>query len=76
FCYKACSEITKDMSGCILQDFTKGASILGIFILAVIVQRWVSITFAVDLPSKQLSEGAYIVFPEGTVTGAELKGII
>ena len=36
--YKAGSEITKDMSGGILQDITKGASILGMFILAVLVQ--------------------------------------
>lgn len=76
FGYKAGSEITKDMSGGILQDITKGASILGMFILAVLVQRWVSITFTVDLPAKQLSEGAYIVFPEGTVTGTQLQGIL
>ena len=76
FGYKAGSEITKDMSGGILQDITKGASILGMFILAVLVQRWVSITFSVNLPAKQLSEGAYIVFPEGAVKGTELKGIL
>ena len=76
FGYKSGKEITKDMSGGILQDITKGASILGMFILAVLVQRWVSITFSVNLPAKQLSEGAYIVFPEGTVTGTELKGIL
>ncbi|MGU7936952.1 PTS system mannose/fructose/sorbose family transporter subunit IID [Streptococcus suis] len=76
FGYKAGSEITKDMSGGILQDITKGASILGMFILAVLVQRWVAINFTVDLPAKQLSEGAYIVFPEGTVTGTELQGIL
>ncbi|MGR4070897.1 PTS mannose/fructose/sorbose transporter family subunit IID [Streptococcus suis] len=76
FGYKAGSEITKDMSGGILQDITKGASILGMFILAVLVQRWVSINFTVDLPAKQLSDGAYIVFPEGTVTGTELQGIL
>ncbi len=76
FGYKAGSEITKDMSGGILQDITKGASILGMFILAVLVQRWVSINFTVNLPAKQLSEGAYIVFPEGTVTGTELQGIL
>ena len=74
--YKAGSEITKDMSGGILQDITKGASILGMFILAVLVQRWVSINFTINLPGKQLSEGAYIVFPEGPVTGGELKGIL
>ena len=74
--YKAGSEITKDMSGGILKDITKGASILGMFILAVLVQRWVSINFTVNLPGKQLAEGAYINFPEGPVTGAELKGIL
>ena len=74
--YKAGSEITKDMSGGILKDITKGASILGMFILAVLVQRWVSINFTINLPGKQLSEGAYINFPEGPVTGAELKGIL
>ena len=74
--YKAGSEITKDMSGGILQDITKGASILGMFILAVLVQRWVSINFTVNLPGKQLAEGAYINFPEGPVSGAELKGIL
>ena len=76
FGYKAGSEITKDMSGGILKDITKGASILGMFILAVLVQRWVSINFTINLPGKQLSEGAYINFPEGPVTGAELKGIL
>ena len=76
FGYKAGSEITKDMSGGILKDITKGASILGMFILAVLVQRWVSINFTVNLPGKQLAEGAYINFPEGTVTGSELKGIL
>ena len=76
FGYKAGSEITKDMSGGILKDITKGASILGMFILAVLVQRWVSINFTVNLPGKQLAEGAYINFPEGSVSGAELKGIL
>ncbi|WP_173268240.1 PTS system mannose/fructose/sorbose family transporter subunit IID [Streptococcus sp. 714] len=76
FGYKAGSEITKDMSGGILKDITKGASILGMFILAVLVQRWVSINFTVNLPGKQLAEGAYINFPEGPVSGAELKGIL
>lgn len=76
FGYKAGSEITKDLSGGIIQKITKGASILGMFILAVLVERWVSITFTVNLPSIQLSEGAYIEFPKGNVTGTELQGIL
>ena len=74
--YKAGSEITKDLSGGIIQKITKGASILGMFILAVLVERWVSITFTVNLPATQLSEGAYIAFPKGNVTGTELQGIL
>ena len=74
--YKAGSEITKDLSGGIIQKITKGASILGMFILAVLVERWVSIRFTVNLPSTKLSEGAYIEFPKGNVTGTELQGIL
>ena len=74
--YKAGSEITKDLSGGIIQKITKGASILGMFVLAVLVERWVSISFTVNLPSTKLSEGAYIEFPKGNVTGTELQGIL
>ena len=74
--YKAGSEITKDLSCGIIQKITKGASILGMFILAVLVERWVSIRFTVNLPSTKLSEGAYIEFPKGNVTGTELQGIL
>ncbi|MGT2833223.1 PTS system mannose/fructose/sorbose family transporter subunit IID [Streptococcus halotolerans] len=76
FGYKSGKEITKDMSGGILQDITKGASILGMFILAVLVERWVSINFTVDLPATKLAKGAYVEFPKGNVTGAELQGIL
>jgi len=58
--YKAGSEITKDMSGGILQDITKGASILGMFILAVLVERWVSIKFVFNVSSVKLADKAYI----------------
>ncbi|HEM5489671.1 TPA: PTS mannose/fructose/sorbose transporter family subunit IID [Streptococcus suis] len=68
FGYKSGKEITKDMSGGILQDITKGASILGMFILAVLAQRWVSIGFNFTVSEVPLSEGAYIEWdklPEG-----------
>lgn len=60
FGYKAGSRITEDLSGGILQDITKGASILGMFILGALVNRWVSINFAPIVSSVNLSEGAYI----------------
>ena len=64
------------MSGGILKDITKGASILGMFILAVLVERWVSINFIVNLPGKVMSKGAYIEWPKGNVTGDQLKTIL
>ncbi len=76
FGYKAGSEITKDLSGGLLQKITKGASILGMFILAALVERWVNVTFTLSLPSTQLSKGAYIEFPNGAVTGGRLQEIL
>ena len=76
FGYKAGSAITQDLSGGLLKDITKGASILGMFILAVLVERWVSIKFVVNLPAKKLAEGAYIDFPSGPVTGGKLQQIL
>ena len=76
FGYKKGSEITSDLSGGILQTITKGASILGMFILAVLVERWVSINFIVTLPGKVLSKGAYIEWPKGNVSGDQLKTIL
>ncbi|WP_034538324.1 PTS system mannose/fructose/sorbose family transporter subunit IID [Carnobacterium inhibens] len=60
FGYKAGSKITDDLSGGLLQDITKGASILGMFILGSLVNRWVSISFTPTVSSVQLDEGAYI----------------
>ena len=76
FGYKAGSSITKDLSGGILQKITKGASILGMFILAALVERWVNVNFTVNLPATQLSKGAYIEFPNGAVSGGKLQEIL
>ncbi|MFB1097378.1 MULTISPECIES: PTS system mannose/fructose/sorbose family transporter subunit IID [Bacillaceae] len=67
--YKAGSKITEDLSGGLLQDITKGASILGMFILGSLVNRWVSVAFAPTVSEVQLDEGAYIDWdelPEGS----------
>ncbi|GEL67035.1 PTS system mannose/fructose/sorbose family transporter subunit IID [Marinilactibacillus psychrotolerans] len=60
FGYKAGSAITDDLSGGLLQDITKGASVLGMFVLAALVQRWVSINFQPIVSRVPLDEGAYI----------------
>ena len=45
FGYKVGTKITNDLSGGLLQKITTGASILGMFIIGALVQRWVSISF-------------------------------
>jgi PTS system mannose-specific IID component len=60
FGYKVGTKITEDLSGGLLQKITKGASILGMFVLGSLVQRWVSIDFAPVVSKVQLSDGAYI----------------
>ena len=79
FGYKSGSAITKDLGGGLLQTVTKGASILGMFVLGVLIQRWVTINFngANAVVSKiPLRKGAYVEFPKGSVSGTQLHEIL
>ena len=60
FGYNVGTKITEDLSGGLLQKVTKGASILGMFILGALVERWVNINVTPVVSSVKLSEGAYI----------------
>lgn len=60
FGYKVGTKITEDLSGGLLQKITKGASILGMFVLGSLVQRWVNISFTPVVSKVQLSKGAFI----------------
>ena len=60
FGYQLGTSITKDLSGGLLGKITEGASILGMFVIGSLVERWVSISFAPVVSSVPLDEGAYI----------------
>ena len=62
FGYKAGSRITDDVSGGLLQDITKGASILGMFILGSLVNRWVTVIFTPIVSTVKLAPGAFVVW--------------
>jgi PTS system mannose-specific IID component len=69
FGYNVGSEIAKDLSGGLLGKVTEVASILGMFIIGSLVQRWVSISFTPIVSKVTQSEGAYIdwsALPQGT----------
>ena len=60
FGYRAGSKISEDLSGGLLQKVTKIASILGMFVLGSLIERWVSINFIPVVSKVKLSDGAYI----------------
>ncbi len=60
FGYKLGTSITKDLSGGLMGKITEGASILGMFVIGGLVQRWVSISFAPTVSKVTQSAGAYI----------------
>ncbi|MDR0199383.1 MAG: PTS system mannose/fructose/sorbose family transporter subunit IID [Streptococcaceae bacterium] len=62
FGYKQGTAITSDLGGGLLQQVTKGASILGMFILGALIQRWVTINFTgpnAMLPEQPLAAGGF-----------------
>lgn len=79
FGYKSGSAITKDLGGGLLQTVTKGASILGMFVLGVLIQRWVTVNFNgpnAVVSKIPLQKGAYVEFPKGSVSGTQLHDIL
>lgn len=58
--YKVGMEITKDLSGGLLGKITQGASILGMFIIGALVERWVSISFTPIVSKITQPAGAFI----------------
>lgn len=69
FGYRAGSRITDDLSGGLLKTVTRGASMIVMFVLAALIERWVSIKFTPVVSKVTLSKGAYIDWgklPSGT----------
>ena len=73
FGYKAGTAITKDLSGGLLQKVTQGASILGMFVLGALVQRWVNVGFPFIVSRVTLSEGAFIDWESLPLGGEGIK---
>ena len=60
FGYKAGSKITDDMSGGMLQYVTSLASIMGMFVLGALIERWVNIKFTPVVSRTPIQKGGYI----------------
>ncbi|MFT8458721.1 MAG: PTS system mannose/fructose/sorbose family transporter subunit IID [Liquorilactobacillus ghanensis] len=73
FGYRAGSKITEDLSGGLLHDVTSLASMMGMFVLAALVERWVSIKFTPVVSQVKLSKGAYIDWDKISMTHSGLQ---
>lgn len=60
FGYRAGVSITDDLSGGLLQKVTRGASMMGMFVIGALIQRWVSITFTPVVSQVKQQKGTYI----------------
>ena len=60
FGYRAGTAITDDLSGGLLQKVTRGSSMMGMFVIGSLIQRWVSITFTPVVSTVKQQKGAYI----------------
>ncbi|WP_027825111.1 PTS system mannose/fructose/sorbose family transporter subunit IID [Lactobacillus psittaci] len=60
FGYRVGSEITKDLSGGLMGKVTRGASMMGMFVLGALIERWVTINFKPIVSTSPLQKGAYI----------------
>ena len=55
--YKKGLDVVQDMSGGLLQKLTEGASILGLFIMGALVQKWTSINVPLVVSKIQMQDG-------------------
>lgn len=76
FGYKVGTSITKDLSGGLLGKITQGASILGMFVIGGLVQRWVSITLTPVVSTVANDEVNIIDFSKFDGTGESLQAIL
>lgn len=60
FGYRAGTQITDDVSGGLLQKVTRGASMMGMFILGTLIERWVTIKFKPVVSKTPIQKGGYI----------------
>ena len=74
--YKQGVQITQNVS--LLSIITRGAGLLGMFIMGVLIERWVSINFITQVSKVKLQKGAYIDFASfhGAIHSTQLQSIL
>lgn len=75
--------ITQNLAGGLMQKLTQGASVLGMFILGVLVPRWTNMNFPLVLSQVDVAENEMVNFGaiseaanEGVLSGDMLRGVV
>ena len=76
FGYQQGASITKNLTGGLLQKITLGASILGMFIMGVLIPRWTSIDMSTVVFSKADMGAVGDKFPDAIAMMEQLNGIV
>lgn len=58
--YKADAAISSDLSSGLLKKVTRGAAMMGMFVLGALIERWVRITFTLKVSEVPIQKGGYI----------------
>lgn len=67
--YKAGAAISSDLSGGLLKKVTRGAAMMGMFVLGALIERWVNINLTLKVSEVPIQKGGYIDWnklPSGT----------
>ncbi|CDR76197.1 PTS system mannose/fructose/sorbose family transporter subunit IID [Lactobacillus delbrueckii] len=58
--YKDGAAISSDLSSGLLKKVTRGAAMMGMFVLGALIERWVRITFTLKVSEVPIQKGGYI----------------
>ena len=71
--YKAGAAISSDLSGGLLKKVTRGAAMMGMFVLGALIERWVSINFTLKVSEVPIQKGRYIDWTKLPIGTAGIK---
>lgn len=74
--YKKGLDVVGDMSGGLLQKLTEGASILGLFIMGALVQKWTSINVPLVVSTIQKQDGTTEITTVQNVLDSLMPGLL
>lgn len=74
--YKKGLDVVSDMSGGLLQKLTEGASILGLFIMGALVQKWTSINVPLQVAEIQMQDGTVKVETIQSILDSLMPGLL